>query len=448
MMKLIVLLAFFIVAGSADLPAQITKIPFESKGSHLYIKVQTAQSDSLSFIFDTGTTGATIDSATAEKIGVSKENRKMVNVGGIAGMQTNIMAVNQNLKLKNIEIKGLNLVLMNLNTLSKILGRRLDGLIGYEIMNKYVTQIDFDHKHLLLYNQIKEVDTTGYTGIPFEFNKGVLIPRFPITITLTNGERYTGRAMFDTGNAFSLLVSAPYNKFHNLNAKLGTVFPAWGLNPVAPDLVAMIKSMSFNGFDFGNMSIRLTTNEQAEPKDGYLGILGIEVIKRFNVILDYAHKRIYLKPNQSFNSNFTIEQQAVTTAPAPKLPSLVKESSKFLENNKTMPGVKQTASGLQYKILKKGMGAKPLPGDKVTLYYTVSLLDGTPLWKPFDAKNPWVHHLDKTLDGIKEAVLMMPAGSKWKLYIPPALAFGVDGYEEVPPGAGIICDLEVVGSVQ
>lgn len=439
-MKLTLLSAILVIAGISNLQAQVTKIPFESKGSHLYIKVQTGKSDSLNFIFDTGTTGAMIDSATAERIGISKENRHQVNVGGITGNQTNVMALNQSLKLGNVDLKGINLVLSDLSGLSKVLGRRLDGLVGYEVMNKYVTQIDFGQKQLLLFNEIKEADTTGYTGIPFEFNKGVMIPRFPITITLTNGERYTGRAMFDTGNAFSLLISAPYSKFHNLNAKLGESFPAWGLNGSAPDHVAMIKSMSFNGFEFGNMTVRLTANEKAEPKDGYLGILGIEIIKRFNVILDYANKKIYLKPNASFNDPLTVEKPAVT---APALSSMAKESAAFLESNKSKPGIIQTASGLQYKVIKTGTGKKPAATDRVTLYYSLSLLNGKQLWKPFNAERPWIHHLDKALNGIKEAVLMMNAGSKWILYIPAELAFGTQGFEEVPPGAVIVCELEV-----
>lgn len=443
-MKLTLLFAILFSAGIAELQAQITKIPFESKGSHLYIKVHTGKSDSLNFIFDTGTTGATIDSATAEQIGISKENRIPVNVGGIAGNQINFMAMNQSLKLGKVEVKDINLVMSNLSGLSKILGRKLDGLVGYEIMDKYVTQMDFDQKQLLLFNDIKEVDTTGYTGIPFQFNKEVMIPRFPITITLTNGESFTGRAMFDTGNAFSLIVSAPYSKFHNMNAKLGESFPSWGLNPSAPDLVAPIKSLSFNGFEFGKMTVRLTANETAEPKDGYLGIMGIEIIKRFNVILDYAHHKIYLKPNASYNAPLAMEKPAANAAPI--LPSQAKESAAFLESNKNKPGIVQTASGLQYKVIKKGTGPKPAATDRVTLYYNLSLLDGKKIWKPFNAEKPWIHRLDKTLDGIREAVLLMNAGSKWTLYIPAELAFGPQGYEEVPPGAVIVCELELVSS--
>ena len=169
--------------------------------------------------------------------------------------------------------------------------------------------MDFDHKKLSLYDQIKSVDTTGYTGIPFEFNKNVLIPRFPISITLANRETFTGRVMFDTGNVFALIVSSPFSKFHDFNSKLGetTINTGRGLNTTTQDRLATIKSMSFNGFDFGKMPIRLTINDSAEPKDGYLGILGIEVIKHFNVILDYAHKKIYLKPNQSYHDTFNVE---------------------------------------------------------------------------------------------------------------------------------------------
>jgi len=112
--------------------------------------------------------------------------------------------------------------------------------------------------------------------------------------------------MFDTGNPYSLLVSAPFSKFHDFNSKLGktTITQGAGINAKTVDKLATIRSMQFNGFKFGKMGIRLTVFKEAEPRDGSLGILGIEVIKRFNVILDYKNKKIYLKPNRLYSSAF------------------------------------------------------------------------------------------------------------------------------------------------
>lgn len=421
------------------LKAQIAQIPFEFKGTHLFIKVQTKQSDSLRFVFDTGCTGAMIDSAVAEKAGVGKENRQTVSVAGSGGSQNYTMALNQSLKLKNVEIKNIDLVMANLTSLSAVIGSRLDGIVGYEILNKYVTQMDFDHKKLLLYNDLKSVDTAGYTGIPFEFSKNIMIPRFPISVTLANGETFTGKVMFDTGNAFSLIVSTPFSKYHDFNSKLGEtrVTGGRGMSAVTQDQLANIKSMSFNGFNFGPMGIRLTVNENAKPGDGYLGILGIQVISRFNVILDYANKKIYLKPNQAFNDAFSLEKMDGNIA---------EESKKFLEKNKNKPEVKVTASGLQYKVIKQGNGSKPSLDDRVSLNFTTTLVDGKKLWSTYDKNKPWEHRLNKALPGLQEAVQMMPVGSKWMVYIPSSLALGDETVEGVPAGAALIYELEVLKS--
>lgn len=431
------LTAILILGCTTALKAQVTEIPFETQGAHLFIKVNTSHSDTLRFVFDTGATGASIDSAAAEKAGVSKENREKVSVAGSGGSQIYTMAVNQTLKLKGVEIENVNLAMVNFAALSASAGLRLDGIVGYEILNKYVTQLDFERKKILLYNNIKSVDTTGYIGIPFEFSKNILIPRFPISITLANGETFTGKVMFDTGSASTLLVSAPFSRFHGFDGKLGeTGFSVGrGMNTATKDQLAIIKSMSFNGFNFGKMSIRLTVNNTAEPKDGYLGILGMEVIKRFNVILDYANKKIYLKPNKAYGNSFNIEKIKDQSNP---------ESKAFLEKNKTRPGIKVTSSGLQYEIVKNGTGPKPRLEDRVSLQYTISLINGQKLWSTYDNKQPWVHHLDKALAGVREAVLMMPVGSKWVLYIPASLAFGESGFDRVPPGAAIIYEVEVL----
>ncbi|MES2458357.1 MAG: aspartyl protease family protein [Bacteroidota bacterium] len=424
--------------------AQIVTMPFDYQGSHLSIKVSAGNNENLHFIFDSGCTGATIDSAKAEAAGIGKENRQLVSVSGSGGSQSYWMAMAQSIKLDSVKLKNINLVLANFSSLSQDTGNPIDGIIGYEVLARYVTRLDFDRKELSLFDGIQHVDTTGYTGIPFEFSKNILIPRFPITVALANGESFTGKVMFDTGNAFSLIVSTPFNKFHNFVSKIGESFTTGGrgMNASTTDQVAVIKSMSFNGFDFGKMSVRLTVNDKAEPRDGYLGILGMEVIKRFNIILDYAGKKIYLKPNGAYNNALKIEVQ--------ELPKQVDNAADaaFLNLNRTKPGVQVTPSGLQYKVIKKGTGALPTDADRVTLHYSLSLTNGKAVWKPFDEVHPWVHHLDKAIAGIREAALMMPVGSKYTLYIPAALAFGAEGYQEVPACAAVICELEVVKAVK
>ncbi len=419
--------------------AQLATLPMDFNGKHIFIKVGTGNSDTLRFVFDTGASNVSIDSTLAEKVGVSQQNRQQVGVGGHGGSQSYLIALNQTFRVAGLEVKGVNPVLVNFSPMRSSTGIQLDGLIGYELLNKYVTTVDFEKKKMSFYENIKGVDTTGYVGIPFEFNKNVLIPRFPVRITLATGEQFTGRVMFDSGGFFTLLVSTPYNKFHGLSGKLTDKIlkHSSGLSAITTEERAVIKGMDFNGFSLGKMPIDLTVNDQAEAKDGYLGMIGIEIIQKFNLIIDYANKKIYMKPNKGYQVDFDL------TPPVAKEEGNA-ESIALLKANKTKSGIKVTASGLQYQVLTKGQGALPTDHDRVTLYYQLYLTNGKKLWKPFDATGAWVHHLDKALPGMREAALMMPVGSKWKLWIPAALAFGKEGYEEVPPGETIICEMEVV----
>ena len=112
------------------LQAQVSRIPFHFNGKHIYIKVKTGSSDTLNFVFDTGATSATIDSATAEQAGVSKNDRHVVTLAGSGGEKNYTMAVNQTVSLGGLQLAGLDLILINFSALSAKQGLRLDGIIG------------------------------------------------------------------------------------------------------------------------------------------------------------------------------------------------------------------------------------------------------------------------------------------------------------------------------
>ncbi|MFI5452184.1 aspartyl protease family protein [Pedobacter sp. UC225_61] len=423
--------------------AQLAVMPMETNGRHIFIELTSGSGAPMRFVFDTGATNASIDSAVAVKAGLDMSSSQVVSSAGHNSTQNYRMLIGQDFKVVGLELKGINPLVDNFSAMSASTGMKLDGIIGYEILDRYVTALDFGKKKMSFYGSIKDVDTTGYTGIPFEFNKGVLIPRFPVTIKLLSGERFTGRVMFDSGGFFSLLVSTPFNKFHGLSEKIPdkTIKHSRGVSAVTNEERGVIAGMSFNGFELGKMAIDLTINDKAEAKDGYLGMIGTEIIDRFDLIFDYANKKIYMKPNAAYASSFDIG-----TVVGQK--DLTLESKTFLESNKMKPGIKVTPSGLQYKVIRTGEGPMPLASDKVKIHYSMARTDGTAIWKPFDIDHPWIHHIDKALPGIQEALLMMPVGSKWTIYMPAELAFGPDGHEEIAKGTAVVALVELVAIVK
>jgi FKBP-type peptidyl-prolyl cis-trans isomerase FklB len=108
------------------------------------------------------------------------------------------------------------------------------------------------------------------------------------------------------------------------------------------------------------------------------------------------------------------------------------DGAKFLEDNKKKPGIKTTASGLQYKSLKEGSGAQPAATDTVTVNYRGTLIDGTEFDSSYKRNEPATFPLNGVIKGWTEGVQLMKKGSKYQFFIPANLAYG-----ERSPGAGI-----------
>src|SRR6266498_4672870 len=100
------------------------------------------------------------------------------------------------------------------------------------------------------------------------------------------------------------------------------------------------------------------------------------------------------------------------------------EGTKFLEENKKKEGVKTTASGLQYKVVKEGTGAQPKANDTVTVNYRGTLINGTEFDSSYKRGEPATFPVNGVIKGWTEALQLMKAGSKYQLFIPPNLAYG------------------------
>jgi len=123
-----------------------------------------------------------------------------------------------------------------------------------------------------------------------------------------------------------------------------------------------------------------------------------------------------------------------------------KEAEAFLALNKTKPGIKTTASGLQYLVVKSGNGASPKVTDKVKVNYIGKLLNGTEFDNSYKRNQPQVIQLNSVMKGWAEALQLMKVGDTWKLFIHPDLGYGENGAGEViPPGALLIFDVELLG---
>ncbi len=116
----------------------------------------------------------------------------------------------------------------------------------------------------------------------------------------------------------------------------------------------------------------------------------------------------------------------------------------FLAENKTKEGVIETASGLQYKVVKMGTGAKPTATDKVKVHYHGTLLDGTVFDSSVQRGEPITFGLNQVIAGWTEGVQLMPVGSKFIFYIPSNLAYGDRAAGSIKPGSTLIFEVELL----
>jgi FKBP-type peptidyl-prolyl cis-trans isomerase len=122
-----------------------------------------------------------------------------------------------------------------------------------------------------------------------------------------------------------------------------------------------------------------------------------------------------------------------------------KEGEAFLADNKTKEGVILLPSGLQYKILKQGSGAKPKESDTVEIDYRGTLINGTEFDSSYKQKQSVNLQISAIFPGLKEALILMPVGSKWQLFIPSGLAYGERGSgRDIEPNATLIFEVELL----
>ncbi|EMR00826.1 FKBP-type peptidyl-prolyl cis-trans isomerase [Cesiribacter andamanensis] len=184
------------------------------------------------------------------------------------------------------------------------------------------------------------------------------------------------------------------------------------------------------------IGVMIATNMQQQPFDS----LDVEALSlAFRDVLNGGE--VQLQPQEAETIIQTYMQQVMEARSA----QAREEARAFLEQNRTKEGVVQTASGLQYKVIKAGSGKTPGPNDRVTVHYTGMLTDGTVFDSSLERGEPVTFGVSQIIPGWTEALQLMKEGAKWTLFIPAELAYGERGAgNDIPPYATLIFEVELL----
>ena len=145
------------------------------------------------------------------------------------------------------------------------------------------------------------------------------------------------------------------------------------------------------------------------------------------------------------NTANTVLNACMTHLQAEKSRGTIEAGEKFLAENKNKPGIKTTASGLQYEVLKQGTGPKPAATDSVTCHYRgYFLTGGEDFDNSYKRGQPITFSLSGVIRGWTEGLQLMNEGSKYRLFVPYKLGYGAMDYMSIPGGSMLIFEVELI----
>ncbi|WP_299889029.1 aspartyl protease family protein [uncultured Lacinutrix sp.] len=318
-------ISLFLFATIIQVQAQVATIPFELDGL-MYVKVKVNDSDEvLNFIFDTGASAIVLDETKAKELGIKADYQQPAT--GAGGSEMYNIALSQKLIVNDVVLNGKHMVLVDLNKISKKASQKIDGIVGADILNEYVTRLDFDKEEIALYNNVKDVKKyKEYVSTDVVLGYG-LIPEVELEFLIGNDKKFKGNFLFDSGANTTFLLNTPFAKKNKIETLIGKTIEskAEGLTTTTVFKIGAAKKVKFKKFEFGEMPIDITNSESGvTASPNYTGILGIKIIKRLNTILDYRNKKLYFKANSQYVNEFEFPLSGF---------SLVKEEGKIMIEN-------------------------------------------------------------------------------------------------------------------
>lgn len=257
--------------------------------------------DTLNFILDTGSGGISLDSATADYFGLkgTPSNR---TIRGIAGIRNVSFLNNRTLHLSGLAIDSLNFHINDYSILTAVYGEKIDGIIGYSVFSRYIIKIDYDSAKVEFWTRgLYKYPRGGYLLKP-------VINTIPVQQLRVKDERtINARFLYDMGAGLNMMLSTDFLNDSALLSKKRKLYTkeAEGLGGKIDMAMTVIKEVKLGPYKFRNVPIYVfndTFNITSYPFLG--GLIGNDILRRFNVVLNYDRRDIYLVPNSHFNEQF------------------------------------------------------------------------------------------------------------------------------------------------
>jgi predicted aspartyl protease len=293
------------------------RVQFEITNNLVILRGSINSSKPLDFILDTGASTSVINDSRAKELGLKLEGKTDANTQGGSIEASFVKGVSLN--LSGVEFPEMTLAAIRLSGLEAGLGRKVDGILGYEVFNRFVVEIDYVSRVVTFH------EPKGYKYL----GPGVTIPisvedNTPFIVgRITGPKLINGNFLVDTGAPGILSIAGPFSAQHKLLDSVPRTISITSGALLAGRSSGRIGRL--NDFRMGSLAIKkplanfsqdTAGSEGDEASTEYGGLIGGEILRRFKLILDYSRKQIILEPNRGLSEPYEFDMSGMSLAAA------------------------------------------------------------------------------------------------------------------------------------
>lgn len=281
----------------------LTKIPFtQLTGGVIILNARLDDfPDTLNFILDSGSSGISLDSSTVAEFKLDPVESDRT-IRGIAGIKKVGFLYNRKLHFPDLTVDSLNFHVNDYSVLTSVYGERIDGIIGYSLLSRYIVKINYDS----LTMEICSKGTLRYPKGGYLFRP--IISTLPIqTARIRDETEHQARFLHDIGAGVCLMISQDFIDDSILLKKKRKLWDkdGEGIGGKISMKLTVIREFKLGPYKFRNVPTYIFNDEYNVTSYPYLGgLIGNDILRRFNVIFNYPKRDIHLIPNSHYRDPF------------------------------------------------------------------------------------------------------------------------------------------------
>ncbi|MCB0669656.1 MAG: retropepsin-like domain-containing protein [Saprospiraceae bacterium] len=298
MEKINYLIFFLLISYTLTAQDSYTEVPIHLKDNLIYIPIRINQSKTLNFLFDTGAEVTVLDKATADELGLKIDGTSRIGTAGNPVLSET--SPDNTISIGEIKLDAQSIEIFSIGHLSEYLGLHLDGIIGYELLRKYIIRTDLDQMKFIITDSdnlidqdtglvIEKIDLENHHfGLPLtvQFSK----KSEPVILSFKFDTAFPGDLVFynTTVKKYQLMDAGRIHKNKGVGAD----------TTVTHNLRSRVHRVELDDLDWKNVSATLQVdpvNIEATKKARAAGLVGNNILNRFNITYDYRGNKVYME---------------------------------------------------------------------------------------------------------------------------------------------------------